>query len=284
MNTVSTPPNNPEFHQGRLLITGAAGALGRVLREALSKENDQNKEWPHIRVSDRMSIADIHPREEDVVCDLANREAMEKLLVGVDAVVHLGGQSVEAPFEVVCESNIKGVFNLYEAARLAGCRRVVMASSNHVSGCYDQGEFISPEMMARPDGYYGVSKLFAEGMASMYFDRYGIETVNVRLGSVVAKPEDRRGLSTWLSYPDFILLMHASLRAKNVGCVTVYGVSANPTKWWSDSGWDKIGYVPLDSAEAWRAEIEHKVFPAGTMMAQKQGGLFLGLGPFPREE
>jgi uronate dehydrogenase len=282
MSTQNTPSNSAVLPKGRLLVTGAAGALGRVLREALVQDVGPNREWAQLRVSDRAPLSDARPHEEVVICDLADREAMERLLVGVDAVVHLGGQSVETPFEGICEANIKGVFNLYEAARLAGCKRVVMASSNHVTGCYDQGEFVSPEMPARPDGYYGVSKLFAEGMASMYFDRYGIETVSLRLGSVIPKAEDRRGLSTWLSYPDFFRLTHASLRAKNVGNTTVYGVSANPHKWWSESGWDKIGYLPQDSAEPLRAEIEHKVFPEGSMMAKKQGGLFLDLGPFPR--
>jgi uronate dehydrogenase len=282
MSSQNTSTQGEFLPKGRLLITGAAGALGRVLREALVNDIGQDREWAHVRVSDRAAIADARPQEEVVICDLADREAMERLLVGVDAVVHLGGQAVETPFEGICEANIKGVFNLYEAARLSGCKRVVMASSNHVTGCYDQGEFVSPEMPARPDGYYGVSKLFAEGMASMYFDRYGIETVSLRLGSVIPKAEDRRGLSTWLSYPDFVRLTHAALRAHNVGNTTVYGVSANPHKWWSESGWDKIGYVPQDSAESLRAEIQDKVFPEGSMMAKKQGGSFLGLGPFPR--
>jgi uronate dehydrogenase len=282
MSSQNNRQHTPVLNKGRLLVTGAAGALGKVLREALVGDVGPNREWTSIRISDRAAIADARSHEEVVICDLADREAMERLLLDVDAVVHLGGQSYETPFESVCEANIKGVFNLYEAVRLSGCRRVVMASSNHVTGCYDQGEFVSPEMPARPDGYYGVSKLFAEGMASMYFDRYGIETVNLRLGSVIAKAEDRRGLSTWLSYPDFVRLTHASLRAKGVGNTTVYGVSANPQKWWSESGWDKIGYVPQDSAEPLRAEIQAKVFPEGSMMAKKQGGSFLGLGPFPK--
>lgn len=267
----------------RLLITGAAGALGRVLREAIQNEVNSQSEWTHLRISDCLAIQDARNHEEIVICDLANREAMEKLLEEVDAVVHLGGQSVETPFEGICEANIKGVFNLYEAARLAGCRRVVFASSNHVTGCYDQGEFLTPQMPARPDGYYGVSKLFGEGIASMYFDRYGIETVSLRLGTVVSRAEDRRSLSTWMSYPDFVRMTLAALRAKDVGCTTVYGVSANPQKWWSEDGWQKIGFVPQDNAEVWRHEVQDKVFPAETMMAQKQGGSFLGLGPFPRK-
>lgn len=283
MPTENNLESSAKFQKKRLLITGAAGALGRVLREAIQNEVNSQSEWTHLRISDRLAIQDGRNHEEIVVCDLANREAMEKLLEDVDAVVHLGGQAVETPFEGICEANIKGVFNLYEAARLAGCRRVVFASSNHVTGCYDQGEFITPQMRARPDGYYGASKLFGEGMASMYFDRYGIETVSLRLGTVVSKAEDRRSLSTWMSYPDFVRMTLAALSAKDVGCTTVYGVSANPQKWWSEDGWEKIGYVPQDNAEVWRQEVQDKVFPADTMMAKKQGGSFLGLGPFPRE-
>lgn len=276
-NSTSSPASN-----GRLLITGAAGALGRVLRKAWHQEINGSGHWQHLRVSDRMPLNDLGTHEEQIICDLADREAMEGLLQGVEAVVHMGGQAVETNFEIIRDANIQGVFNLYEAARLAGCQRVVMASSNHVTGCYEQGQFVSPDMPAKPDGYYGVSKLFAEGMASMYFERYGIETVNLRLGSVIPKAEDRRGLSTWLSYPDFVRLTVAALTAKNVGCLTVYGVSANPNKWWSEAGWDKIGYQPLDNAEIWREQIQDKVFPQGSLMAQKQGGSFLGLGPFPK--
>jgi uronate dehydrogenase len=282
MSQVTSNSSSPVIGQGRLLITGAGGALGRVLRQALQNDVGPDKEWQALRLSDRFPISNLQAFEESIACDLADREAMEKLLVGVNAVVHLGGQAVESPFEDICESNIKGVFNLYEAARLASCPKIVFASSNHVTGCYDQGEYISPDMPARPDGYYGASKLFGEGLASMYFDRYGIETVSLRLGSVIPKPEDRRGLSTWLSYPDFVRLTQAALRAKDVGNLTVFGVSANPQKWWEGSGWDKIGYEPQDNAEAWRPEIENKVFPAGSMMAKKQGGSFLGLGPFAK--
>jgi nucleoside-diphosphate-sugar epimerase len=105
--------NNIATGKGRLLITGAAGALGRVLRQALQNDVGPQKEWQHLRLSGRSPIGDLKDFEESMACDLANREAMEKLLVGVDAVVHLGGQAVESPFENICEANIKGVFNHY---------------------------------------------------------------------------------------------------------------------------------------------------------------------------
>ncbi|MFY7917410.1 MAG: NAD-dependent epimerase/dehydratase family protein, partial [Rubrivivax sp.] len=169
------------------------------------------------------------------------------------AVVHLGGVAGEGPFEPILEANVRGVYHLYEAARLAGTRRVVLASSNHVTGCYRQGERLDPCIhKPRPDGFYGVSKLFGEHMAQLYWDRCGIETVNLRLGTVTEVPQDRRALSTWLSYADFVRLVLACLRAPYVGCLTVYGVSGNAWRWWSESGWQTLGYEPQDSADPWQ--------------------------------
>lgn len=267
-----------------LLLTGAAGVLGRVLRTPLGRLCGAGQTYATLRVSDRVALsAAVGPHEQDSPCELADRRAMESLLQGVAAVVHLGGVAVEGPFEPICEANIRGVFHLYEAARLAGTRRIVLASSNHASGCYPQGQPIGPADLPRPDGYYGVSKLFAEQMAQLYWDRYGIESVCLRLGTVAAEPQDRRALSTWLSFADLERLVLAALSAKDVGCLTVYGVSANPARWWSEAGWEQLGYRPQDSAEAWREQVQHLGPPADSPMARLQGGSFLGLGPFERQ-
>jgi len=261
----------------RLLLTGAAGALGRVLRPRLRAHCQT------LRVSDLAELGAATAGEELVPADLQDPAAMLSLLEGVDAAVHFGGVSVEQPFEVVLPANIVGVFNLYEAARLQGVRRIVFASSNHVTGCYRQGESITPAARPRPDGYYGVSKAFGEDMASLYFDRYGIETVSLRIGNCAAQPADRRGLAIWLSHDDLERLVVASLRAENVGCTTVYGVSDNPQSWWDNSMARDIGYRPQDSAEAYRAQIEAEAAPAdfNDPTQRLQGGRFLGVGPFP---
>lgn len=256
------------------LLTGAAGTLGAVLRAPLGQACHR------LRLSDRLALdGALDAHEEQQPCDLANRAAVKALLQGVDAVVHLGGISVERPYEQIAPANLDGVFHLYEAARLAGTRRIVFASSNHVTGGYARGTALSPQDPPRPDGYYGLSKLFGEGMARLYWDRYGIESVCLRLGTATAEPPDARALSTWLSHADLQRLVLAALRAPKVGCLTVYGVSANPERWWSEDGWSQIGYSPQDSAEAWRARVGTIDFPAGTPMAQLQGGSFLGLGP-----
>ena len=143
--------------------------------------------------------------------------AVRALLDGVDAVVHLGGVSVEGPFEPILQANIVGTYNLYEAARIHGVRRIVFASSNHVTGFYRQDEVIDASAPMRPDGYYGLSKAFGENLAQFYFDRYGIETVSLRIGSSFPEPKDRRMLATWLSFDDLERLVVASLGAPVVG-------------------------------------------------------------------
>lgn len=258
-----------------LLLTGAAGKLGDVLRAPLGQA------CRRLRLSDRHALSDLSAHEEQHACDLADRAAMQALLKDVDAVVHLGGVSLESPFEQIAPANINGVFHLYEAARLAGTRRIVFASSNHTTGAYPQGEAIGPHSEPRPDGYYGVAKLFGENLARLYWDRYGIESVCLRLGTVEAEPPDRRALSTWLSFGDLKRLVLAALSAPAVGCLTVYGVSANPARWWSDEGWERLGYRPQDSAEDWRERVQDLAPPAGSAEGRLQGGSFLGLGPWP---
>lgn len=258
-----------------LLLTGAAGTVGKMLREPLGTA------CRRLILSDRHPVeGPLAPHEEDHPCDLTDRSAVQRLLEGVDAVVHLGAHSVEAPFEQLARANLDGVFHLYEAARLAGTRRVVFASSNHVTGCYPQGHVLDPSDPARPDGYYGVTKLFGEGMAQLYWYRYGVESVCLRIGTCLPEPPDRRALSTWISPRDLFSLVAAALSAPEVGCLVTYAISDNPARWHNDAGWAELGYRPQDSAEPWRDQVGDKVFPEGSLMARLQGGSFLGIGPF----
>ncbi len=214
-------------------------------------------------------------------CDLADKDAVDALLEGVDAVVHLGGISVERPFEEVVEANIRGVYHLYEAARRHGVRRVVFASSNHVIGFHRQGVRLDSLSPRRPDGYYGLSKSFGEDLASFYHDRYGIETVSLRIGSAYPKPRNRRMMHTWLSYRDLTELVRRGLHTPGVGHTVAYGASANRDGWWDNRGAAVLGYVPQDSAEAFRGEIERlPELSADDPDRIYQGGAFTAAGPY----
>ncbi|MBO9652060.1 MAG: NAD(P)-dependent oxidoreductase [Variovorax sp.] len=268
-----TTPSQPV---SRLLLTGAAGGLGKVLRERLRPYADV------LRLSDIASLAPAAgPHEEVVPCDLSDKKAVDALVAGCDAIVHLGGVSVERPFEEILEGNIKGVFHIYEAARRHGVKRVVFASSNHVIGFYKQTEHLDAHVMRRPDGYYGLSKSFGEDVAQFYFDRWGIETVSIRIGSSFPEPANRRMMSTWLSYDDLTSLIAKSLFTQGVKHTIVYGASANKDVWWDNSAAAHLGYAPKDTSEVFRAKVEAQPPVAPTdPNAIYQGGGFTAQGPF----
>ena len=237
-------------HYRRILITGAAGLLGGHLRRGLKG------------VADRLRLADRHPlsaavaHEEIVTCDLADFAAVRAAMTDVDAVVHFGGASRENPFEVILQSSIRGAFNVYEAARLAGVRRIVYASSIHAVGFYPREEVIDSAVAHRPDSLYGLSKCFAEDLARLYFDKFGLESVCLRICSSFERPTDRRMLGTWQSFSDCVALVERALMAPRVGFTIAYGVSDNRECSTSNRLATHLGYVPRDSADTFREQVE----------------------------
>ena len=260
----------------RLLLTGAAGGLGVQLRRRLKSC------CRTLRVSDIADLGTAAPGEELHPAALEDKAAVLALLDGVDAVVHLGGVSTEQPWEPILAANIVGAYNLYEAARKHGVKRVVFASSNHVTGFYRQDEVISPTDPVRPDGLYGLSKAWGEDLSRFYFDRYGIETACLRIGSSFPEPKDRRMLATWLSYDDLERLVRACLTAPVVGHTIVYGMSDNTTSWWDNTSARHLGFRPQDSSEPFRAAAEARqpTLDRGDPAVMYQGGAFVRTGPF----
>ncbi|MFI2240977.1 NAD-dependent epimerase/dehydratase family protein [Streptomyces chrestomyceticus] len=233
-----------------VLLTGAAGGLGTLMRGLLPPYGYR------LRLLDQRTIDDA---PEAIAADLADKEALREAVRGVDAIVHLAGISLEAPFEKILRANIEGTYNLYEAAREEGVRRVVFASSNHAVGFTprpaDGSGAIPVDTPRRPDTYYGLSKGFGEDLASLYWDLHGIETVSVRIGSCFPRPTTVRMLSIWLSPPDCARLLHAALTAEGVGHTVVYGSSANTRLWWDLTTARSLGYVPRDDSEPYAAEL-----------------------------
>lgn len=265
---------HPEYR--RLLLTGAAGGLGKVLRQRLMPLTRV------LRVSDRLDLGPANPGEELVLCDLSDKASVHQLVDGVDGVVHFGGISVETHFEPILQSNIVGVFNLYEAVRKHGVKRVVFASSNHVTGYYKQSEKIGVDAPMRPDGLYGVSKCFGENLSRFYFDRYGIETVCLRIGSSFPTVRDRRMLATYLSYDDLVELVRCALFAPQAGHSVIFGASDNSLKWWDNTKAAHLGFTPKDAADEQRERVEAASPPLDPSdpVGIFQGGAFVCAGPF----
>lgn len=259
----------------RILMTGAAGGLGKQLRAPIQAFADI------VRLADIADLGPAGPGEEIVQCDLADREAVLAMCEGVDAILHFGGVSTETPFAPILNANILGMVNLYEAVHKHGIRRVVFASSNHTMGMYRTTDLVDATMPTRPDGYYGVSKVFGESLSRYYWDRFGIETVCIRIGSCFPEPVNRRMLSTWISLDDLVELLRCSLVAPRVGHTITFGVSDNPSQWWDGRHSRHLGFVARDSSAKFG-----DLFPFdGQYPAQDdittiyQGGGFLNNGP-----
>jgi uronate dehydrogenase len=257
----------------RLLLTGAGGNLGRALRPGLGGLA------ANLRLSDIVEMDKAAPGEEIVQCDLANSGAVQAMVNGCDGIIHLGGIPTEARFSDILNSNIIGCYNLYEAARKAGVKRIVFASSNHAIGFHKRTTMLDADAVTRPDSLYGVSKVYGEALARLYYDKFGIETAIVRIGSLFPEPLDHRMLSTWFSMNDFLRLIHRIFSVPDLGCPIIYGVSDNKDVWWDNHKIAYLGWEPQDSSEDFRSkhpEPEQGSDPA----APFQGGAFAVAGHF----
>ncbi len=259
----------------RLLITGANGRLGGICRQRLQHLAKT------IRLTDRDGLSAAGPNEEIVHCDLTDKAAVERLVDGCDGVIHLAGQSVEASWEVIRPSNIDAMFCLYEAARKSSSTpRIAFASSNHATGFHPQTARLDADSPTRPDGLYGVSKVFGEALARMYYDKFGIETASIRIGWCFPEATNHRALCSWLSYNDLMALFERIFAVPRLGCPIIYGASDNPASWWDNSKVAYLGWHPKDCAETFRAKVEAEVEqPASDdPSAVFQGGAFCAEG------
>jgi len=226
-----------------VLITGAAGRIGSVLREGL-------QEHFATRLLDIRPMQE-RPGEEVVLADIRRQDELAAAMDGCSAVVHLAGIPNEAGFEELLDTNIRGTYQVLEAARAsATCRRVILGSTNHVTGFYPSDETITPEMPPRPDGLYAASKAYGEVLGRLYHEKHGLEVIAIRIGSFLERPTSPRHAHTWISPRDMVQLVQRCVDTPGVGWLVVYGNSANRRSYW-DGGdaWRRIGYVPQDSAD-----------------------------------
>ena len=260
----------------RLLVTGAAGGIGKAIRTKLAPLAEI------VRLSDRAGLGEAASHEEIVYCELTDKDSVDKMVAGCDGIVHLGGQSVEADWDTVRDSNIEGLYHLYEAASKHKIGRIFFASSNHVIGFHNRETLLDAQSEMRPDSLYGVSKGFGELLAQYYFDKFAIESALVRIGSCFPKPLNRRMLSTWLSEGDLAELIKKVYAADRLGCTVVYGVSDNPSTWWDNKHAKFLGWTPKDSSEVFEKEgylLEENI-DSNDPAVRFQGGPFAKAGHF----
>ncbi|UUZ76936.1 NAD(P)-dependent oxidoreductase [Polaromonas sp. P1(28)-13] len=219
---MTTDAISPRFH--RILVTGAAGNLAGVLRPGLAAA------VPQLRLTDVRGFTAQVANEEVVIADLRDLEAAKSVMQGVDCVIHLAGYPQNAGWEHLRAINIDVTYNVFEAARQSGVKRVVFASTNRVVSFYPSAQAVHADMPARPDGLYGVTKIFGETLGRLYSDQYGLSVACVRIGAFRPTPEIGRHLSNWVSPADLLASMLACVQAQSFRFLVFFAVSGNTRK------------------------------------------------------
>jgi uronate dehydrogenase len=250
-----------------VLITGAAGDVGTHLSRELAGTYK-------LRLSDKRPLKP--PTGQTFVkADVSKMADALRITKGVDAVVHLGGYSVEGPWPAILQANIVGCYNVFEAARRNGVKRILFPTSNHAVGFYRRDQTIDHRVYIKPDSRYGVSKVFGEALGSLYADKYGMEFFMMRLGNVNPVPIDKRRLSIWLSPRDLAQLVSIGIDHPNIKFEIVYGISRNTRAWYDNANAFRLGYQPQDDSEVHAAAVLAREKPSDDVIAEThQGGSF----------
>jgi len=249
-----------------ILITGAAGDVGTHLRRELAKKY-------RIRASDLRSLKKIGG-ETYARADVSKMADALRITKGVDAIVHLGGYSVEGPWEGILSANIVGCYNVFEAARRNGVKRIIFPTSNHAVGFYKRSQTIDHRVYIKPDSRYGVSKVFGEALGSLYADKYGMQFLMIRIGNVNPAPIDKRRLSIWISPRDIAQLVTIGIEHPEIKFEIVYGISANKRAWYDNANAFRLGYKPQDDSETSVAEVLAREKRGDPTAEIYQGGVF----------
>lgn len=263
----------------KVALSGASGGIGAVLRPALLKQGFALRS-----AGGRRALTPVTPEEEVCHGDLREAAFVDQLLTGVDVLVHMAATSVERPLPEIIENNLVGLHAVYEGARRHQVKRIVFASSNHAVGMHSVNTKLPLDCDLRPDGWYGLSKVWGEGMTRMYWDKHGIEGICLRIGSAIEKPLEFRHLSTWLGLDDMVQLITRCITVPDIGYLAVWGVSANTRSYWDNTGAEKLGYHPTQNAEDYAAEILAKPNPLDPVAQQYQGGGFVSIDYTPLDQ
>ena len=252
----------------KILVTGASGHLGGMLFKTMNEIGYKNL------LGTDLKKKNIGKKEKFITANLRNFKSTLKITKGIYAIVHFGAIPIEDSQQNILKNNIIGTYNLFEAARINKVKRIIFASSNHAIGFHRRTSKLNEVSMQRPDSHYGLSKAFGEDLSRLYADKFNIKSMCIRIGSCLKKPEDRRHLSTWISYADLAQLVDIGIKHKSLHHEIVYGASKNKRSWWNNSKAYKLGYRPKDSADRFNINLLSKNEYKDQMALLFQGGVF----------
>ena len=254
----------------RILMTGATGGVAEMIRPMLRQR------YGDLVLSGRADDMPLEDGESYRRADFGSPDALREALEGIDGIIHLGGKSTEGTWDIIDAANITGLCNFYEAARRSGVQRVVFASSVHAIGFHPRRRRIGTDDPTRPDTRYGVSKVFGEGLASLYADKFGLRTLSIRIGYCDWAPDTEFRQSIWLHPEDFVQLCTIGLEHPDIHNQIVFGASANARCPWDNSTAYALGYRPAHDADAHLDVLDRR--------AEDGVGRHFQGGPFAQEE
>jgi uronate dehydrogenase len=252
----------------KILVTGASGHLGGMLFNSLAKIGYKNL------IGTDINKKSLEKNKKFILADLKNLKTTVKMTKGIHAIVHFGAIPIEDTQKNILQNNIIGTYNLFEAARINKVKRIIFASSNHAIGFHRRTTRLNELSTQRPDSHYGLSKAFGEDLSRLYADKFNIKSMCIRIGSCLKTPEDRRHVSTWISYRDLTQLVNIGIKHKSIHNEIVYGASRNKKSWWNNSRAHKLGYKPKDSADRFNLSLLTKNEYKDKMALLFQGGVF----------
>ena len=252
----------------KILVTGASGHLGGMLFNSLATIGYKNL------VGTDLKKKNIKKNQRFILGNLKNFKTIVKMTKGVHAIVHFGAIPIEDTQQNILHNNIIGTYNLFEAARINKVKRIIFASSNHAIGFHRRTTRLNELSTQRPDSHYGLSKAFGEELSRFYADKFNIKSMCIRIGSCLKTPEDRRHISTWISYADLTQLVDIGIKHKLIHHEIVYGASRNKKSWWNNSRAYKLGYRPEDSADRFNINLLSKNEYKDKIALLFQGGVF----------
>lgn len=234
-----------------ILLTGAAGIVGTLLRPLLAAR------YPKILLTDIAGLSDLADNESFEQGDITDLEFVRSLTAKSDAIIHLAGKvGPDFTYDEILGPNIIGTHNVFQAAKDAGIKQIINASSHHAVGFYQRGDKIDHQTPPRPDSNYGLSKAFSEASASCFADKFAMNILSIRIGFVGDEVIDERRLHTWISPRDLAQLIHIGLTNPNLGHQIVYGVSDNPDPFFDNRNAARFGYIPQDRASDHLADLD----------------------------